>query len=227
MFFLQIFHLIPDSSHLYTPHISMLVNGRSKWVLVYLFCFAHIKLTCLLHTCLHYLTQISAWPKTCTYLNFILSPAPNYIHHIHPVHHAILSNNMYFHLTPYLLLPHAHLIPSKPISPHLTPTRHLTLSHPHSPSHPISPPHAISLHLTPTRHTIPSNDMYAQDSIDMLKECGIQFERHQELGIHPHKFAEYLMTSGVVLCQNVKWISFHRFLPLFVIHLVIYFIINY
>ena len=55
-----------------------------------------------------------------------------------------------------------------------------------------------------------SNDMYAQDSIDMLTKCGIQFRRHEEDGIEVNDFAELLMTSGIVLAENVKWISFHR-----------------
>ncbi|KAK2176966.1 hypothetical protein NP493_629g01031 [Ridgeia piscesae] len=53
------------------------------------------------------------------------------------------------------------------------------------------------------------NDMYAQDSINMLTKCGIQFHRHEEDGIEVNDFAELLMTSGIVLSENVKWISFH------------------
>lgn len=53
--------------------------------------------------------------------------------------------------------------------------------------------------------------MYAQDSIDLLTNSGIQFKRHEEDGIDILDFAELLMTSGLVLCDNVKWISFHRF----------------
>lgn len=52
--------------------------------------------------------------------------------------------------------------------------------------------------------------MYAQDSIDLLTSSGIQFKKHDEEGIDPTLFAELLMTSGVVLCDNIKWISFHR-----------------
>ena len=52
--------------------------------------------------------------------------------------------------------------------------------------------------------------MYAQDSINMLTKCGIQFHRHEEDGIEVNDFAELLMTSGIVLSENVKWISFHR-----------------
>lgn len=51
--------------------------------------------------------------------------------------------------------------------------------------------------------------MYAQDSIDLLKNSGIQFKKHEEEGIDPMEFAELLMTSGIVLMDNIKWLSFH------------------
>ena len=73
-----------------------------------------------------------------------------------------------------------------------------------------------------------SEDMYAQDSIDMLIRSGIDFTKHEEHGIDVTHFGELLMTSGVilfvaivhaitfavpdlglVLVPEVKWISFH------------------
>jgi hypothetical protein len=54
-------------------------------------------------------------------------------------------------------------------------------------------------------------DMYAQDSIDLLQNSGIQFKKHEEEGIEPQDFAELLMTSGIVLMDNIKWLSFHRY----------------
>lgn len=51
--------------------------------------------------------------------------------------------------------------------------------------------------------------MYAQDSIDLLQNSGIQFKKHEEEGIDPMDFAELLMTSGIVLMDNIKWLSFH------------------
>ncbi|XP_066992770.1 CCR4-NOT transcription complex subunit 7 isoform X1 [Anabrus simplex] len=54
-----------------------------------------------------------------------------------------------------------------------------------------------------------SEDMYAQDSIDLLQNSGIQFKKHEEDGIDPLDFAELLMTSGIVLMDNIKWLSFH------------------
>lgn len=54
-----------------------------------------------------------------------------------------------------------------------------------------------------------SEDMYAQDSIDLLQNSGIQFKKHEEDGIDPFDFAELLMTSGIVLVDNIKWLCFH------------------
>lgn len=53
-------------------------------------------------------------------------------------------------------------------------------------------------------------DMYAQDSIDLLKQCGISFDQHEANGIDVLEFGELLMTSGLVLMDNVTWVSFHR-----------------
>ncbi len=54
--------------------------------------------------------------------------------------------------------------------------------------------------------------MYAQDSIDLLRNCGIQFKKQEDNGIAVEDFAELLMTSGVVLAEPVKWLSFHRYI---------------
>lgn len=58
---------------------------------------------------------------------------------------------------------------------------------------------------------LPREDMYAQDSIELLTTSGIQFKKHEDEGIETLYFAELLMTSGVVLCDGVKWLSFHRY----------------
>ena len=52
-------------------------------------------------------------------------------------------------------------------------------------------------------------DMYAQDSIDMLVRSGIDFSKHEVSGINVAHFGELLMSSGLVLMPNVRWISFH------------------
>uniref|UniRef100_A0A2K5DG58 poly(A)-specific ribonuclease n=1 Tax=Aotus nancymaae TaxID=37293 RepID=A0A2K5DG58_AOTNA len=54
-----------------------------------------------------------------------------------------------------------------------------------------------------------TEDMYAQDSTELLTTSDIQFKKHEEEGIETQYFAELLMTSGVVLCEGVKWLSFH------------------
>lgn len=54
-----------------------------------------------------------------------------------------------------------------------------------------------------------SDDMYAPDSIELLKNSGIDFKRNEEDGIDVEYFGELLITSGLVLFDNVKWISFH------------------
>jgi CCR4-NOT transcription complex subunit 7/8 len=53
------------------------------------------------------------------------------------------------------------------------------------------------------------DDMYAQDSIELLKESGIDFAEYQERGMDVRRFAELLITSGVVLNDDVKWVTFH------------------
>lgn len=53
------------------------------------------------------------------------------------------------------------------------------------------------------------DDMYAQDSIDLLVNSGISFPDHARRGIDPQLFGELLMVSGLVLDDRVKWVSFH------------------
>lgn len=53
------------------------------------------------------------------------------------------------------------------------------------------------------------NDMYSSDSTSMLAKAGIDFAMHDKNGIDPHEFASLLMTSGLVLSDDVHWISFH------------------
>lgn len=53
--------------------------------------------------------------------------------------------------------------------------------------------------------------MYAQDSIDLLTNSGIQFKKHEDEGVDVFDFAELFMTSGLVLSENIKWLSFHRY----------------
>ncbi|KAJ5078850.1 pop2 isoform e [Anaeramoeba ignava] len=50
---------------------------------------------------------------------------------------------------------------------------------------------------------------YAQDSINLLKNSGIDFEKFKKDGIVGSDFAELITTSGAVLSDSVTWISYH------------------
>jgi len=52
-------------------------------------------------------------------------------------------------------------------------------------------------------------DMYAEESISLLQNSGLHFDRHREDGIHPHDFAEQMFGSGLVLSEDVTWLTFH------------------
>ena len=52
-------------------------------------------------------------------------------------------------------------------------------------------------------------DMYARDSIELLKQSGIDFAALELNGIDVRRFGELLMVSDVVLNNDVKWITFH------------------
>jgi len=54
-----------------------------------------------------------------------------------------------------------------------------------------------------------SDDMFAQDSIELLKTSGIDFEKFDKFGIDIQYFGECMMMSGLVLNEDVKWLSFH------------------
>jgi len=54
-------------------------------------------------------------------------------------------------------------------------------------------------------------DMFTPDSVEQLQKAGIDFQRHEEYGILPNDFAELMITSGMVLSQDTRWISFHRY----------------
>ncbi|EAA61814.1 hypothetical protein AN7628.2 [Aspergillus nidulans FGSC A4] len=52
-------------------------------------------------------------------------------------------------------------------------------------------------------------DMYAQESTAMLAKAGIDFATHEKNGIDPLEFGALLISSGLVLLDDVHWISFH------------------
>lgn len=47
------------------------------------------------------------------------------------------------------------------------------------------------------------------ESINLLSNSGICFEKLVEIGIPPEEFGSLLTTSGLVLNDDIKWISFH------------------
>ena len=51
--------------------------------------------------------------------------------------------------------------------------------------------------------------MYAQDSIELLKQSGIDFAQNEARGIDVHKFGELLMSSGIVLNEDVSRAVWH------------------
>ena len=54
-----------------------------------------------------------------------------------------------------------------------------------------------------------TKDKYSNESIALLNSSGIDFSILYEKGVSFDIFAEYLMTSGLVLNDDIHWISFH------------------
>ena len=54
-----------------------------------------------------------------------------------------------------------------------------------------------------------TDDMYNQDSIDFLASAGLNLEMHDQNGIDPKDFGALMISSGLVLMDDVRWISFH------------------
>ncbi|GAB4828157.1 ccr4 associated factor [Ancistrocladus abbreviatus] len=55
----------------------------------------------------------------------------------------------------------------------------------------------------------PKDDAYANDSIQLLRQSGIDFSKNNERGIDAQRFCELLMSSGIVLNDSVHWLTFH------------------
>ncbi|KZV46578.1 ccr4-associated factor [Dorcoceras hygrometricum] len=54
-----------------------------------------------------------------------------------------------------------------------------------------------------------SSDDYAPKSIDLLRHQGIDFESTRQFGVSASRFAELMMSSGLVSNENVTYITFH------------------
>jgi CCR4-NOT transcription complex subunit 7/8 len=54
-----------------------------------------------------------------------------------------------------------------------------------------------------------NNDQYSNESIALLTNSGINFELLENRGIPVDLFGEYMITSGLLLNEDIHWISFH------------------
>uniref|UniRef100_A0A914Z145 poly(A)-specific ribonuclease n=1 Tax=Panagrolaimus superbus TaxID=310955 RepID=A0A914Z145_9BILA len=54
-----------------------------------------------------------------------------------------------------------------------------------------------------------NDDMYAVESVDLLKKSGIDFDKHRTHGIRVEDFGALLTTSGLVVNDKVTWLTFH------------------
>lgn len=52
-------------------------------------------------------------------------------------------------------------------------------------------------------------DTFSDDSINLLKESGIDFNALKRDGIDPNDFAEYFLISGLVLNDEITYVTFH------------------
>ncbi|MQL87873.1 hypothetical protein Taro_020424 [Colocasia esculenta] len=55
----------------------------------------------------------------------------------------------------------------------------------------------------------PQEDVFANDSIELLRQSGFDFKKNTEKGVDALRFAELLMSSGIVLNDSVRWVTFH------------------
>ncbi|XP_008794330.1 probable CCR4-associated factor 1 homolog 7 [Phoenix dactylifera] len=53
------------------------------------------------------------------------------------------------------------------------------------------------------------HDIFATDSIELLRQSGIDLKKNNERGIDANRFGELLMSSGIVLNDSVHWVTFH------------------
>jgi CCR4-NOT transcription complex subunit 7/8 len=71
-----------------------------------------------------------------------------------------------------------------------------------------NPPQGISTWQFNFRFNI-KTDLNARDSINLLKDAGVQFDRLQSEGIDPVDFCELFISSGLVLNPEVVWLTYH------------------
>ncbi|VDK60205.1 unnamed protein product [Anisakis simplex] len=54
-----------------------------------------------------------------------------------------------------------------------------------------------------------NDDMYSQESVELLRSAGIDFSRHLIEGIRMADFGELLTTSGLIVDEHITWLTFH------------------
>lgn len=54
-------------------------------------------------------------------------------------------------------------------------------------------------------------DVFAQDSIELLRKAGVDFEKHEKEGIDVELFGALMTVSGLALTPEVRWVSFHSY----------------
>eukprot|EP01055_Gregarina_sp_Pseudo9_P001682 Gregarina_sp_Pseudo_9__1681@NODE_2135_length_1133_cov_27_210238_g1969_i0_p1_GENE_NODE_2135_length_1133_cov_27_210238_g1969_i0NODE_2135_length_1133_cov_27_210238_g1969_i0_p1_ORF_typecomplete_len352_score43_25CAF1/PF04857_20/8_4e45RNase_T/PF00929_24/0_14_NODE_2135_length_1133_cov_27_210238_g1969_i0781094 len=54
-----------------------------------------------------------------------------------------------------------------------------------------------------------AKDVHAQDSIEFLTQNGVDFSLCESEGINPQKFGALLVESGLIMTEDVRWVSFH------------------
>ncbi|VDL68011.1 unnamed protein product [Nippostrongylus brasiliensis] len=57
-------------------------------------------------------------------------------------------------------------------------------------------------------HFCLTDDMYSQESVEMLRAAGIDFNRLQSEGISMDIFGELLTTSGLIVDDRITWLTF-------------------
>ena len=55
----------------------------------------------------------------------------------------------------------------------------------------------------------PKKEIMSTESLELLRKSGINFEKHENLGIDVFEFSQLLMDSGLMMDDSVTWITYH------------------